>query len=214
MGLRRQVLFLGDDFTQGTGVNGATVQGGWRGLLLNLRSTNGLTWRTGGSNVTGMLGGENRFVGGSGLLLSQIAPLVTRDGAQWQYDLVVAQAGYTDYLNRFNTATPTLATTQASITTILDTIRVQEPTAPVFWVNQIPNTTVAFNTQIVNDNAAIQTQLAGRADAAYLYYVNAYTAYNANPAYSTQWGQAGSMTPFGFTVIANTISAAITAAGY
>lgn len=214
MGLRRQVLFIGDDFTQGTGVNGATVQGGWRGLLLNLRFTNGMTWRVGGSNTTGMISGENRFTGGSGLLLSQIAPSVTRDGAQWQYNLVVAQAGYTDYLNRFNTGTPTLATTQASITTILDTIRAQVPTAPVFWVNQIPNTTVAFNTQIVNDNAAIQTQLAGRADAAYLYYVDAYTAYNANPAYSTQWGQAGSMSPFGFTVIANTISAAITAAGY
>lgn len=213
MGLRRQVLFVGDSITEGTGSTANT--GGFRSSLLSMRLTNGMPWRTGGNSTVGLYGGENRWVGGSGLRIDQINPLLLRDGAQWQYDTVIAHVGTNDCTQRNSTGLPTLATSQASLTTFLDTIRSQQPNARVFFALIIPNTNAGADAQIVAENAAFATQIAGRADAALITTVDMYASFTANAAWATEW-MADTTHPnnYGYARMTDTWSTALTAAGW
>lgn len=212
MGLRRNVLLCGDSITEGFG--GATNWGGYRAKLLGLRKTNNLPWRCGGSTTT-MISGENRYCGGSGLTIAQIDALLAVDGAQWQYDTVIAHVGTNDATQRNSGGVPTLATSQANLTTFLDRIRAQQPLARVFFAKIIPNQVAAVDTLIVAQNAAFATQIAARADAGLISIVDMYAAFVANATWAADW-MSDNTHPnnFGYVKMADTWDTALTAAGW
>lgn len=213
MGVRRQVLFVGDSITSGTG--GSANYGGYRGQLLNLVSTGGLPWRVGGSNTTNNNGAENRWCGGSGLRIDQIQPELARDGVQWFYNATFLHVGTNDATQRASGGTPTLATSQANLTTMLDTIRTQQPNSRVFFALIIPNQDAQANTAITAQNAAFATQIAGRADAALITVVDQNAAFLANPSWASQWMFDNTHpNDAGYAVMAATWNAAVIAAGF
>ena len=213
MGLRRQTLFVGDSITNGTG--GSANYGGYRGQLLSACSFNGLPFRTGGSNTTNNNGAENRWCGGIGYRIDQIQPELARDGLQWSYDTVITHVGTNDATQRVSGGTPTLATSQANLTTFLDTIRSQQPAARVFFALIIPNQDGPTNTAIVAQNAAFQTQILARADTAYITIVDQYAAFVANASWATQWMSDNTHpNDQGYATMRATWYAAILAAGY
>lgn len=212
MGLRRRVLFCGDSITDGTG--GATGLGGFRGILLGIHSTNGLMWRAGGSTAAGSFG-ENRYVGGPGKTISQIATNLNLDGSQWKYDTVIAHIGTNDATQRNTGGTPTLATSQADLTTFLDTIRSQQPEARVFFALIIPNQDAGANTLITAQNLAFSTQIAGRSDAAYITTVDMNAEFLANATWATDWmSDVTHPNQQGYLKMANVWDAALTMAGW
>jgi lysophospholipase L1-like esterase len=212
MGLRRNVMFCGDSITEGFG--GATNYGGFRAKLLGLRKTNNLPWRCGGS-TTNMISGENRYCGGSGLTIAQIDALLAIDGPQWVYDTIIAHVGTNDATQRNTGGVPTLATSQANLTTFLDRIRAQQPTARVFFALIIPNTNAGADTLITAQNAAFAAQIAARADAGFITVVDQNAAFRANAAWATEWmADATHPNNFGYVTMANTWDTALTAAGW
>lgn len=212
MSLRRRVLFVGDSITEGFG--GLTSYGGFRARLLGLRKTNGLPWRCGGG-TTNMISGENRYCGGTGLTISQIDALLAIDGAQWGYDTVIAHVGTNDATQRNTGGTPTLATSQANLTTMLDRIRTQQPNARVFFGLIIPNTNAGADALITAQNSAFSTQIAARSDAALITIVDHNAAFKANANWSTEWmADASHPNNTGYVTMANTWDTALTAAGW
>jgi lysophospholipase L1-like esterase len=212
MGLRRNVIFCGDSITDGTG--GATGMGGFRGILLGLRRTNGLPWRAGGGTTTGTFG-ANRYVGASGQTIAQIATNLNIDGSQWKYDTVIAHVGTNDATQRNTGGTPTLATSQADLTTFLDKIRSQQPEARVFFALIIPNQDAGANTLITAQNAAFTTQIAARSDASYITIVDMNAEFLANATWATDWmSDVTHPNQQGYLKMANVWDSALTTAGW
>lgn len=212
MGLRRNVIFCGDSITDGVG--GLAGGGGFRGQVLGSRSYNGMPWNTGGSAITGVFG-ANRYCGGSGQTIAQIDANLIIDGVQWQYDTIVAHVGTNDATQRNTGGVPTLATSQANLTTFLDRIRAQQPTARVFFALIIPNTNAGADALIVAQNAAFAAQIAARADAGFITTVDMYTAFTANPAWATAWmSDATHPNQQGYATMATTWITALAAAGW
>lgn len=212
MGIRRNVLFCGDSITDGFG--GLTGAGGFRGILLGQRSTNGLPWRAGGGTITGTFG-ANRYVGASGYTIAQITANLTLDGVQWSYDTVIAHVGTNDATQRNTGGTPTLATSQANLTTFLDTVRAQQPACRVFFALIIPNQDAGANTLITAQNAAFSAQIAARADASLITFVDHNAAFLANASWATDWmSDATHPNQQGYAKMAAVWSAAFTAAGW
>jgi lysophospholipase L1-like esterase len=212
MGLRRNVIFCGDSITDGFG--GLVNFGGFRGLLLGQRSLNGLPWNAGGGTVTGTFG-ANRYVGGSGQTIAQITANLVLDGPQWAYDTVIAHVGTNDATQRNTGGVPTLATSQANLTTFLDTIRAQQPSARVFFALIIPNQDVGANTLITAQNSAFATQIAARADVALITLVDHNAAFLANASWATDWmSDVTHPNAQGYVKMASTWGTAFTAAGW
>jgi len=204
--------------TGGTPV--ATATGGSRGFVLNQKTSFGMPYRTGGVGTGNlMIGGENLFVGSNvaNFYLDALNTLQLRDGVQWSWDTIICAAGNYD---AFDLGTgvggaPTLATTRARATTLLDTFRSQNANCRVFWCNCIPNSNAGANTAITNQNAAIAADIAARADAALISIVDINTPYAANVNFATDWGNFTAVNAYGHVLaIAPTIVAALTAAGY
>lgn len=220
MSIRRRILFVGDIVMCGTGgAPAATVYGGLRSSVLNQKTSSGMPYRTGGVGTgNGMLGGENLFVGSNAanFYLDALNTLVTRDGAQWEWDTIICAAGHWD---AFDLGTgvggaPSLATTQARATTLLDTFRSQNATGRVFWCNCLPHTTAGANTAVNNQNSGIAADIALRSDASYITIVDINTDYAANVNYATDWGLYSAVNVFGHRTISSTIVTALTSAGY
>lgn len=218
MGLRRQILFVGDVVMSGSGGSpAATGTGGSRAFVLNQKTSFGMPYRTGGSTNASMPGGENLFVGSNAanFYFDALNALQVRDGVQWSWDTIICIGGHWDSYDLGAGGAPALATTRARATTLLDTFRSQNANCRVFWCNCIPHTNVAVNNAINNQNAAIAADIAVRPDAALITIVDINTPYAANVNYATDWGLFNTVNVYGHALaIAPTIVAALTAAGY
>jgi len=220
MGLRRKILFVGDVVMSSSGgTPSATVHGGLRSFIPNQKTSFGMPYRTGGAPLfNGMLGGETLWVGSgsTNFYLDELNTLQTRDGAQWQWDTIICIAGHWDAYNLGVGlgGAPSLATTQARATTLLDTFRSQNATGRVFWCNCLPHTAAGANTAINNQNSAIASDIALRSDASYITVVDINTDYAANATYSTDWGLFNAVNIYGHRTISSTIVTALTSAGY
>lgn len=212
MGIRRNVIFCGDSITDGFG--GLANYGGFRGLLLGQRSFGGLPWNAGGSTVAGYFG-ANRYVGAIGYTIAQITANLAVDGIQWPYDTVIAHVGTNDATQRNVGGVPTLATSQANLTTFLDTIRSQQPTCRVFFALIIPNQDAGANTLITAQNAAFAAQIAARADAGFITTVDQNAAFLANASWATDWmSDVTHPNAQGYAKMASVWGTAFTAAGW
>ena len=210
---RLNVMFVGDSVTLGT--LGTTSYGGFRGQLLNLRSYGGMMYRTCGTTLTGMTSGENRMCGASGQTVGDLVTYVTADGGQYSWDVAIVHAGTNDCTQRNSGGTPTLATSQANLTLLLDKLRTQNPAGRVFFAKIIPNTTGAVDTLITAQNSAFATQIAARSDASFITIVDHNAAFKANANWATEWmGDATHPNDQGYKVMAATWSTALAAAGY
>lgn len=210
MALRRNFLIAGDIVGNTTFV---------RAYILQQKATNGLPWKIGGTTqlVTDPTVFPDVYSTTSGtnpIYFSDVETLVQRDGGQFDYDTIVVIGGHWDAYNLFALAAPTLTTTRARATALLDRIRTQQPAARVFWCNCLPHTTAGVNTAITNQNVAIEGDIAIRSDAAYITQVDINAAYAANATYATDYGLFNSVNAYGAKVIADTIVNAMTAAGY
>lgn len=217
MGLRRQILFVGDVVMSSTGgTPTAGGHGGLRAFIPNQKTSFGMPYRTGGSSPAQMVNGENLYVGSGAtqFYLDALNTIQLRDGSQWQWDTIICIAGHWDAYDGTVNGTPTLATTRSRASTLLDTFRAQNSNCRVFWCNCIPHTAAAVNTTINNQNAAIFADIALRPDAALITTVDIYTPYAANANFGTDWGLFNTVNIFGHRTIAATIIAALTAAGY
>lgn len=220
MGVRRQILFVGDVVMCGTGgVISAGAQGGSRAAILNQKTTAGMPYRTGGAGVgNAMQGAENLYVGSNATstYLNAIRTLQLLDGVQWSWDTILCIAGHWDArdLGAGVGGAPTLATTRARATALLDLFRTQNAACRVFWANCLPNTNAAINTATTNQNAAIAGDIAVRGDAALISVVDLNTPYAANASFGTDWGNFDAVNPYGHRVITTAIVSALTAAGY
>jgi lysophospholipase L1-like esterase len=210
---RLNVMFVGDSVTVGT--LGSTSVGGYRGQLLTARSYQGVPYRAVGTTTTGMSGGEARMCGASGLTVGDLIPYVTTDGATYSWDIALVHAGTNDCTQRNAGGTPTLATSQANLTLLLDKLRTQNPAGRVFFAKIIPNTTAAVDTLIDAQNTAFATQIAARSDAALITVVDHNAAFKANASWATEWmGDATHPNDQGYKVVAATWGTALTAAGF
>lgn len=210
---RLKVLFVGDSITHGTG--GTASAGGYRGQLQNLHSYNGLPWRCVGASVLNLIGGEPRWCGASGQTVGDTVANVNADGPAFGWDVAIVHLGTNDATQRNTGGTPTLATTQANVTTMLDALRAQNATGRVFWGLIIPNQVAAVDTLIQAQNSAISTQIAARSDASYITVVDHYAAFTANASWATDYMNDNTHPKdAGYRVMASTWSTALTAAGY
>lgn len=210
---RLNVMYVGDSVTLGTG--GTGQYGGFRGQLQNTKKYNGLPWRTVGTSLTGMSGGDNRMCGASGHTVGDLIAHVNLDGVQWRWDIALVHAGTNDCTQRNSGGTPTLATSQANLTTLLDALRAENPVGRVFFAKIIPNTTGAVDTLITAQNSAFATQIAARSDAAYITIVDHNAAFKANATWATDYmSDATHPNDQGYKVMAATWATALTAAGY
>lgn len=217
MGLRRQILFVGDVVMSSTGgTPSANIHGGLRAFIPNQKTSFGMPYRTGGSSPAQMVNGENLYVGSGAVsfYLDALNTIQLRDGAQWAWDTIICIAGHWDAYDLAVGAAPTLATTRARATTLLDTFRAQNANCRVFWCNCLPHTAVNVNTAVNNQNAAIAADIALRGDAALISQVDINTPYAANAAFGTDWGVFNTVNIYGHRAIAAPIIAALTAAGY
>lgn len=208
------IMFVGDSITQGTG--GSTNFGGYRGQLLSIKPTyQGLPYRTVGSNTLNLFGGENKWCGASGYRIDQLNPEVQRDCVQFPWNIALLHVGTNDATQRNSGGTPTLATSQANLTIMLDYLRAARPNAQVFFMKIIPSTTAAVDTLIDAQNTAFAAQIAARADAAYITIVDVYSDFKANANWATEYmSDATHPNNYGYRVMAVTLANALTAAGY
>lgn len=214
MTISLNVMPIGDSITQGTG--SSTNYGGYRGQLFTIKPTYlGLPYRSCGSNTLNLFGGENKWCGASGYRIDQINPEVQRDCVQWEWDVALVHVGTNDATQRNSGGTPTLATSQANLTIMLDYLRAARPTGRVFFMKIIPSTTAAVDTLIDAQNTAFAAQIAARSDAAYITIVDVYSDFKANANWATEYmSDATHPNNMGYRVMATSLATALTAAGY
>ena len=208
------VMFVGDSITQGTG--GTTNFGGYRGMLLSLKPTyQGVPYRTCGSNTLNLFGGENKWCGATGYRIDQLNPEVQRDCVQFPWDVALLHVGTNDATQRNSGGTPTLATSQANLTIMLDYLRAANPTGKVVFMEIVPSRNAAVDTLIDAQNTAFAAQIAARADVAYITIVAMSATFKANSNWTTEY-MADDTHPsnYGYRVMAVTLANALTALGY
>lgn len=201
MGLRRSVIFLGDN------VAGAPLQlcPYLQGNIVSNFKTNGMPWICGGSQQTGTYS-ENRWCGSAPgapyttVTYATIRAQLLRDGPQWPYDTVLTLFQNEECVTNYNTGTPTTAQIAANINSLLDTVRAQQPGCRVFFNNMSYSATVAANNYWISTiNPLIASTLAARADAALISLVDIHATTTITPT-TVGWY--------------NGYAAALTAAGY
>lgn len=156
-------MFAGDSICVGGTGSDTTVYGGWR---LTVTKT-----------MIARFGARVRFVGGnspannglmcgtSGLTVGEVdaTPYLTNQLAQYRPDFIFLHIGTNDCTQLNSGGTPTLATSRANLTTLLDRIRTTLPNCVVFICRIIDNSTA--HTQVVNFNTnAIDTDVVARSD--------------------------------------------------
>jgi len=211
---RLKVMFVGDSITGGT-TGSATNYGGYRGQLLSTKLPYNTQMETRGTNTLSLFGGENKWVGAAGFRIDQINPEVARDAVQWSWDVALLHVGTNDATQRNSGGTPTLATSQANLTIMLDSLRAANPSGLVFFAKICPSRNAAVDALIVAQNNAFVTQIAGRSDASFITIVDVYAAIKANVNWTTEWMFDDTHpNDYGYGVIAATWASALTAAGY
>lgn len=211
---RLRVMFVGDSITGGT-TGSATNYGGYRGQLLGQKLPYGMMMKTVGSNTVSMFGGENKWVGAAGYRIDQINPEAARDCTQWGWDVALVHVGTNDATQRNSGGTPTLATSQTNLTTLLNNLRAANPSGRVFFAKICPSRNAAVDALIVAQNSAFETQILARADASLITIVDIYAAIKANVNWTTEWMFDDTHpNDYGYGAIATAWATALTAAGY
>lgn len=208
---RLKVMFIGDSITAGTG--GQTNLGGYSAQTAQGRLHNGVTWRRTGTLTLGY--DDSLFSGGIGFRIDQMLVPTGLDLTTFKPDIVVMHVGTNDATQRVSGGVPTLATSQASLTTLLDAVRAAKANCVVFFAQIVPNTDAATDAVITTQNAAFVTQIGLRSDAALISIVDQNAAIKANAAWATQWMSDTTHPNYrGYNVMAAAWRAALTAAGY
>lgn len=211
---RLRVMFVGDSITGGT-TGSATNYGGYRGQLLGQKLPNGMLMRTVGSNTLSLFGAENKWVGAGGYRIDQINPEAARDSVQWAWDVALLHVGTNDATQRNSGGTPTLATSQANLTTLLNNLRASNPSGRVFFAKICPSRNAAVDALIVAQNSAFETQILARSDASLITIVDIYAAIKANANWTTEWMFDDTHpNDYGYGAVATAWANALTAAGY
>lgn len=158
-----RVMFVGDSIcVGGTGAD-TTAYGGWR---LTVTKTMISRLSSGVRFVGGNAPANNGLMcGTSGLTVSEVdaTPYLTDQLAQYKPDVILLHIGTNDCTQLNSGGSPTLATTRANLTTLLDRVRSTLPGCVVFICRIIDNNTA--HTQVVNFNtSAIDTDVAARSD--------------------------------------------------
>lgn len=208
---RLKVMFIGDSITAGTG--GVVSFGGYRAQTAQGRLYNGTPWRT-----TGTLTGNYEFAlwsGGIGFRIDEMIVPTGLDLTTFVPDMVIMHVGSNDAAQRVTGGTPLLATSQASLTTLLDLIRAANAACVVFFAQIIPNTDPPYDAEITVQNAAFTTQIGLRADAALITFVNQNAAMRTNVNWATEWMNDTAHPNYrGYNAMATAWRTALTAGGY
>lgn len=215
MSLRRRFMPVGDSLT--TGFPNDVSRGGYRDTL-TVASYNGLPWKSVGGNVSGSLG-ENRMVGAAGLTVASLASRMLEAAPQFLTNatgkepdpIVLIHAGTNDCTQLQSGGTPLLATSLASYTGLLDSVRAANPKARVYVAQIVDNQTA--HAQVVAFNSALSDLLVARADyiSGYLKIVDAYTSVGLYT--STFWADGTHLNTGGYKRLAQAWGAALVADG-
>ena len=202
----------GDSVTLGAG-NAATVaECGFRSKLCKLLTVKwGTTPIACGRNLTGWMG-PNNMAGMSGLTVAELDTWLAQDLAAFNPDVITLHVGTNDCTQLNSGGSPLLATSMASMTTLLTRIRSTLPTVKVYIAYIIPN--VVATAEVVNYNAALKVLVEARADYAsgLLVPVDIYAAFVANVNWAADYMADNSHSnQAGYTVMATTWNTAITA---
>lgn len=191
-----KVMFMGDSITVGsTSVNGR----GFRSKVFNAISS-----RIGNKQLVIAVGATNNSMcGTSGLTISEVtaSPYATEQLSQYKPNIIFLGIGMNDCTQLNSMGNPTLATSRANLTILLDLIRSTIPSCIVFLTKINDNNTA--HTQIVNYNAAITIDTEARSDfsSGLIKWVDDYTDLGLYS--STYWADGTHPNMLGFDILAN-----------
>jgi lysophospholipase L1-like esterase len=189
-------MFMGDSITVGTtSVNGRGFRNKVFGAIISRIGNKQLVRPVGASN--------NGMCGTSGLTVSEVtaSPYATEQLSQFKPDVIFLAIGMNDCTQLNSVGSPTLATSRANLTTLLNLIRTTLPSCIVFLTKINDNNTA--HTEVVNYNAAITTDTELRSDfsSGLIKWVDDYTDLGLYSA--TYWADGTHPNMLGFDIMAN-----------
>ena len=154
-----KVMFVGDSLTVGVGDTLTLATGGYKTQLIA-----GINARLKApAFFVGSQFNIGRMCGASGQTVGEVNanPYLVVQTPQYTPDVIFLHIGTNDCTQRNTTGTPTLATSRANLTTLLDNIRTSAPKCLVFIARIIDNQT-AHSEVVEYNSTAIDTDVPAR----------------------------------------------------